>query len=180
VSAAGIFFTPETAGTSDAAAGAIDAESAPVIENGLQNIGQDLSELTGGGALDSATDLLGNTDEAAINGSGMQGLLDSSGNFGMKIPEGTTKEDLVNALQQAGWTETAAQGGAKSGTGQIFTDPQTGDTVRVMTRPDGTSYARMQNFSGNYLTSDGSIPKAPRGQTLSSQEVRNLTHFNLK
>ena len=45
----------------------------------------------------------------------------------------------------------------------------------VMTRPEGNSYARMQNKAGNYLTPDGQTPSSD----LSSQQVRVMTHIEL-
>jgi HEPN domain-containing protein len=47
--------------------------------------------------------------------------------------------------------------------------------IRIMTRPDGNAYARMQNKAGNYLTPDGQIPS----RDLSSQQVRIMTHIEL-
>jgi len=97
------------------------------------------------------------------------------GSFTGKIPPGTSKAALQAQLEAAGWLKTLARGGSKSGTGWTYTDPQTGTSVRIMTRPDGNAYARMQNQAGNYLTSDGQIPSSD----LSSQQVRVMTHIEL-
>jgi hypothetical protein len=95
--------------------------------------------------------------------------------FTGKIPPGTSTAVLQAQLEAAGWLKTPARGGAKSGTGWTYTDPQTGNTVRIMTRSDGNAYARMQNKAGNYLTADGQVPSSD----LSSQQVRIMTHIEL-
>lgn len=97
------------------------------------------------------------------------------GSFTGNIPSGTSKAVLQAQLEAAGWIKTLARGGSKSGTGWTYTDPRTGNTMRIMTRPDGNSYARMQNKAGNYLTPDGQIPS----RDLSSQQVRIMTHIEL-
>ena len=97
------------------------------------------------------------------------------GSFTGNIPSGTSKAVLQAQLEAAGWIKTLARGGSKSGAGWTYTDPRTGNTVRIMTRPDGNSYARMQNKTGNYLTPDGQIPS----RDLSSQQVRIMTHIEL-
>ncbi len=90
---------------------------------------------------------------------------------GGEIRPGTTSTELGQRLDSAGWIKRPAS----NGRGTVYTDPQSGTEVRIMTRNDGSSYARIKNANGNYLTAEGQQPSPG----LSRQEAGNQTHIEL-
>ena len=61
------------------------------------------------------------------------------------LVSGIDKTTLETELTASGWIFTPARGGSKSGAGTIWTSPNTQYSVRIMTQPDGSSYARVYN-----------------------------------
>ena len=91
---------------------------------------------------------------------------------GGRITPGTSGTKLAQRIEKAGWVRRPT----RNGRGYIYTDPETGTEVRIMTRPDGTAYSRIKNKAGNYLTADGQHP-APG---LTRQQAGDLTHIELQ
>jgi hypothetical protein len=56
---------------------------------------------------------------------------------------GIDKTTLETELTVSVWISTLARGGSKSGGGKIWTSPNNQSSLRIMTKPDGSSYARV-------------------------------------
>jgi RHS repeat-associated protein len=91
---------------------------------------------------------------------------------GGRITPGTSRTELTQRIEKAGWVRRPAS----NGRGYVYTNPETGTEVRIMTRADGTAYGRIKNRAGNYLTADGQHP-APG---LTKQQVGDFTHIELQ
>ena len=85
------------------------------------------------------------------------------------IDKTTLETELINSA----WTFAIARGGSKSGTGKIWTSPDCQCSVRIMTKPDGSSYARVYNGAG------GGAPGEQALNALSQPGNRTETHFPL-
>ena len=89
------------------------------------------------------------------------------------LVSGINKITLETELTASGWISTPARGDSKSGAGTIWTSPNTQYNVRMMTQPDGSSYARVYNDPRGC---------APAEQPLNASEKpgsRGDTHFIL-
>lgn len=86
---------------------------------------------------------------------------------------GIDKTALETELAASGWTFALARGGSKSGQGKIWTNPSDRCSVRIMTKADGSSYARVYNGPGG--GAPGEQPLKASGQPGS----RGETHFTL-
>ncbi|RRJ67000.1 RHS repeat protein [Paenibacillus oralis] len=99
-------------------------------------------------------------------------LLTRYSNFN-DLAKNTNPKDLIRNLENQGWNKVVEPGGRKSGPATIFTDPSTGNKIRIHANPgEGTPYFRVQNKGGNYLDQSGNFPS-----NASRQELRELTHF---
>ncbi|WP_204103027.1 MULTISPECIES: hypothetical protein [Spirulina sp. CCY15215] len=83
------------------------------------------------------------------------------------------KTTLETELMNSGWIFAIAKGGTKSGTGKIWTSPDRQCSVRIMTKPDASSYARVYNGAG------GGAPGEPALNALGQPGNRTETHFFL-
>jgi hypothetical protein len=83
------------------------------------------------------------------------------------------KTTLENELTASAWISTPARGGSKSGSGQIWTSPNNQCSVRIMTKPDGSSYTRVYNGPG------GGAPGEQPLNALGKPGTRAETHFIL-
>jgi len=61
------------------------------------------------------------------------------------LVSGIDKTTLETQLIADRWIPTPARGGSKSGQGIIWTSPDNLCSVRIMTKPDGSSYTRVYN-----------------------------------
>lgn len=89
------------------------------------------------------------------------------------LVSGIDKITLETELTTSGWISTPARGGSKSGAGKIWTSPDTQYSVRIMTQPTGSSYARV--YSGPGGGAPGEQPLNSSGKPGS----RGDTHFIL-
>ncbi|MEH2268978.1 MAG: hypothetical protein V7K68_11165 [Nostoc sp.] len=89
------------------------------------------------------------------------------------IVGGIDKTTLETELTASNWISTPARGGSKSGSGTIWTSSNNQSSVRIMTKPDGSSYARVYNGSG------GGAPGEQPLNTFGQPGTRVETHFIL-
>lgn len=89
------------------------------------------------------------------------------------LVNGIDKITLETELTTSGWTATPALGGSKSGSGTIWSSPNATCSVRIMTKPDGSSYARVYNGPG------GGVPGEQPLNALAKPGSRAETHFPL-
>jgi len=89
------------------------------------------------------------------------------------LVSGIDKINLETELTASGWISTPARGGSKSGAGTIWTNPNTQYSVRIMTQPDGSSYARVYNGPG------GGAPAEQPLNASGKPGSRGDTHFIL-
>ncbi len=83
------------------------------------------------------------------------------------IAKNANPNELINSLENSGWTKTVEAGGGKSGPATILTDPVTGTKVRIHATPgEGTPYFRVQNKGGGYLDNNGSFPSNATNKNL--------------
>ncbi len=86
---------------------------------------------------------------------------------------GIDKTTLATELTASGWISTTARGGSISGSGEIWTSPNNQYSIRIMTKPDGSSYSRVYNGPG------GGAPGEQPLNALGKPGTRAETHFNL-
>lgn len=89
------------------------------------------------------------------------------------LVSGINKTTLESQLAVSGWTATPARGGSKSGSGTIWSSPNLQCSVRVMNKPNGSSYARVYNGPG------GGAPGEQALNALAKPASRQETHFTL-
>lgn len=89
------------------------------------------------------------------------------------LVSGIEKTSLEAKLTASGWTGTPARGGSKSGSGTIWSSPNATCSVRIMTQPDASSYARVYNGPG------GGAPGEQPLNLLAKPGSRTETHFPL-
>lgn len=89
------------------------------------------------------------------------------------LVSGIDKTTLETELTISGWTATPAVGGSKSGSGTIWSSPNATCSVRIMTKPDASSYARVYNGPG------GGAPGEQPLNALGKPGSRAVTHFLL-
>ncbi|MCT7969814.1 hypothetical protein NG799_26215 [Laspinema sp. D1] len=89
------------------------------------------------------------------------------------LGKGIDKTTLEITLTASGWTSTLAQGGSKSGQGNIWTSPGHQCSVRIMSKPDGSCYARVYNGPG------GGAPGEQPLNAFGKPGTRGETHFSL-
>ena len=90
------------------------------------------------------------------------------------LVSGIDKINLETELTASGLISTPARGGSKSGAGTIWTSPNTQYSVRIMTQPDGSSYARVYNNSPG-----GGAPAEQPLNASGKPGSRGDTHFIL-
>jgi len=80
---------------------------------------------------------------------------------------------LINKLDDMGYSKKVTFKSAHSGPSTIMTHPSGNHTFRIQSSPaNGKSYFRVMNSHGNYLDSFGRVLS-----NVTSNELRNLTHF---
>ena len=89
------------------------------------------------------------------------------------LVSGIDKTSLEAQLTTSGWAPTPARGGSKSGSGTIWSNPGATCSVRIMTKPDTSSYARVYNGPG------GGAPGEQPLNALAKPGSRTETHFPL-
>lgn len=89
------------------------------------------------------------------------------------LVSGIDRTTLETEFINSGWTFAIARGGSKSGTGKIWTNPDRQCSVRIMTKSDGSSYARVYNGAG------GGAPGEQALNALGQPGNRRETHFLL-
>lgn len=89
-----------------------------------------------------------------------------------QIGSGISKTDLEAELTASGWTQTPEES-QESGSGWIWTSPDSKCSIRVMTRPDASSYARVYNGLGGGSPGEQALNLASQPGTGSD------THFLL-
>jgi len=89
------------------------------------------------------------------------------------LVSGIDKTTLETQLIADRWIPTPARGGSKSGQGIIWTSPDNLCSVRIMTKPDGSSYTRVYNGPG------GGAPGEQPLNALGKPGNRAETHFIL-
>ena len=90
------------------------------------------------------------------------------------LVQGIDKATLENELIASSWTyDRPARGGSKSGEGKIWKNPDNRCSVRLMTKPNNSSYVRVYNGPGG--GAPGEQPLNKFGQPGSRRE----THFPL-
>jgi hypothetical protein len=89
------------------------------------------------------------------------------------LVSGIDKTTLETELTASAWISTPARGGSKSGSGTICTCPNNQSSVRIMTKPDGSSYTRVYNGPG------GGAPGEQPLNALGQPGIRAETHFIL-
>jgi hypothetical protein len=89
------------------------------------------------------------------------------------IVGGIDKTTLETKLTASNWISTSARGGSKSGSGTIWTSPNNQSSVRIMTKPDGSCYARGYNRPG------GDAPGEKALNAFGQPGTRVETHFIL-
>lgn len=87
--------------------------------------------------------------------------------------EGIDQTTLETKLMASAWTAIAARGGSKSGQGHIWINPGSQCSVRIMSKPNGSCYARVYNGPG------GGGPGEQPLNELGQPGTRRETHFLL-
>jgi len=117
--------------------------------------------------------LLEKIGAAGRNAQGAAGNIKWTGKDFNSIGKNATPNELIDSLENSGWTKTVEAGGGKSGPATILVDPVTGIKVRIHATPGvGVPYFRVQNSGSGYLDHNGLFPS-----NATKQEFRDLTHF---